>query len=147
MRMTSDAARSATDPLSRLHFELSDSPFNRWIEAEALEADDERGHVLVGVRFRQELGATSEVEMFHGGVIAAVIDMTGHAVVAIRRRARVPTIALQTDYLAPAAGPELRAKGILRKLGRSIARADVEVTIDGRLVALGRGTFSTQEKS
>jgi uncharacterized protein (TIGR00369 family) len=143
----SGIGRDAADPLDRLRFEMRNSPFNDWIRAEALEADDARGHVLIGVRFRAELGGTSEFEMFHGGVLAAVVDMTGHAVVAVRCRMRVPTVALQTEYLAPAIGPELRARGILRKVGRSMARADIEITVGERLVALGRASFSTQERS
>jgi acyl-coenzyme A thioesterase PaaI-like protein len=50
---------------------------------------------------------------------------------------------LHVEYLRPALGDELRARGILRRMGRAVARVDVEVSAAGSLVALGRASYST----
>ncbi len=55
-----------------------------------------------------------------------------------------PTIDLRIDYLRAADGGDLIARAKLLKAGRTIARVDVTVEDSkGRLVAVGRGTFST----
>lgn len=92
--------------------------------------------------FRREFSHHPKLPFVHGGIIAALVDIAGHAAVAVWQGHPVPTINLQIDYLAPAQGDEVVARGMLRKLGRNISRSDVEVTVGDKLVALGRGTFS-----
>jgi acyl-coenzyme A thioesterase PaaI-like protein len=73
------------------------------------------------------------------------VDIAGYATVAIWHEAPTPTTALHVEYLRPAVGNELLARGILRRMGRTIARADIEVSAADTLVALGRATYSTFE--
>jgi uncharacterized protein (TIGR00369 family) len=55
-----------------------------------------------------------------------------------------PTIDLRVDYMRPAEGKTLVAHARLLKAGRTVARVDIEIRDDqNRIVALGRGTFST----
>lgn len=55
-----------------------------------------------------------------------------------------PTIDLRIDYLRPSIGESIVARARLLKLGRMLARVDIEVTdTQGRLVAVGRGSFAT----
>ena len=70
--------------------------------------------------------------------------MTGHAAVAVKIRRMAPTIDLRIDYLRPTAGDGLIARARVLKVGRTVARVDIEVADNqGRLIALGRGSFST----
>lgn len=58
----------------------------------------------------------------------------------------VPTINFRTDYLRPAINTSLRAVATVRRAGRTVGVADVDVYDDSdRLVAVGRGTFSSQQ--
>lgn len=142
--MASPAA--SIDPLSpidRLRRELLRPPFNLWLAPVAIRADEPSREIAVSLPFRPEFSYDPARPIFHGGVIAALADLTGYAAVAVWHGGVTPTIALNVDYLAPAIGQELVARGMLRKLGRSVARADIEVSADGKLVALGRGTFAT----
>ena len=83
--------------------------------------------------------------MFHGGPIASLIDIAGDMAVAVKAGGGVPTISLRVDYLRPSVGPFLMATARVRRFGRTIAVADVDVTDDqGRLCAVGRGTYSSQ---
>jgi uncharacterized protein (TIGR00369 family) len=59
----------------------------------------------------------------------------------------VPTIDLRVDYLRAASNEDLFATGRALSIGSSIARADVEIrTLQGRLIAVGRGAFSTLKR-
>jgi uncharacterized protein (TIGR00369 family) len=79
---------------------------------------------------------------FHGGPIASLIDTAGDFAVALALGNGVPTINLRIDYLRPASGPGLIATATARRIGRTIAVCDVDVTDSlGRLVAIGRGTY------
>ncbi len=81
---------------------------------------------------------------YHGGVVAALIDLAGHAAVAVKIGRMAPTIDLRIDYLRPSEGSDLIARARLPKAGRTVARVDIEVVdTQGRLIAVGRGSFST----
>lgn len=137
---------SSSPAIDRLRHELERPPFNRWLGAVALAADEEKHEIVVALRYRPELGYDPDEPIFHGGVLAALIDVAGYAAVAVWHGGATPTASLQVEYLAPAAGGEIRARGILRRLGRTLSRADVELTVNGTLVALGRGAFVTARR-
>ena len=142
----SDPGLSADDALLLLKRELERPPFNAWMAPVALAADPVAREVLIALPYRSEFSHDPDHAVYHGGVLATLVDVAGHAAVAVWHGSPTPTISLQIEYLAPALGGELRARGILRKLGRSISRADVEVSAGGKLVALGRGVFSTAKR-
>lgn len=138
------ATSASRDPLELLREQLRAPAHNRWMNARALAADSDRMTIEVALAYRPEFGMHPHDDLFHGGIIASLIDITGHASVAVWLGGGVtPTIGLQIDYLAPAPGPELHATGILRRSGRTMACSDIELRAGGKLVALGRGRFST----
>lgn len=138
--MTDD--RSAA--LARLAEEMDGPPFHHVLRPEPMDADPESGTVRIKLPFRHELARAKGDRAFHGGVIAALIDLAGHAAVAVKIGRMAPTIDLRIDYMRPAEGDALIAHAKLLKAGRSVARVDVDVRDEnGRTVALGRGTFST----
>jgi uncharacterized protein (TIGR00369 family) len=58
----------------------------------------------------------------------------------------VPTIDLRIDYLRAVPAGDLIGIGRAVTVGRSIGRADAEILDNsGKLVAVGRGAFSTRE--
>ncbi len=136
-------AMDAGEALARLKTEMARAPYHAFLAPEPLSVDSVAGIVTVRVAAKPEFRRAYDSEDWHGGVIAAVIDVAAHAAVAVRIGTVAPTIDLRIDYLSGARG-DLIAKGTLLRAGRSIGRADVEVR-DGRnvLVAVGRGTFST----
>jgi uncharacterized protein (TIGR00369 family) len=60
----------------------------------------------------------------------------------------VPTIDMRVDFHSAAReGEELVARATVIKLGRSVATAEARVLgPDGRLIASGRGVYSTAER-
>lgn len=100
------------------------------------------------VELRMPLSNTSrrarDEDQFHGGAIASLADTAGDYAVAAVVGGGVPTINMRVDFLRPAVGPELRAVARSRRIGRTVAVVDIEITdIQGRLCALGRATYST----
>jgi len=126
--------------LARLRGEMERPPFHHWLAPEAVHAEE--GRIEIRLPVRPDFCHMADPPLVHGGIIAALIDIAGHAVVAVAQGSPAPTVTLSIEFLRPAPGPELIASAYLRRLGRSLSRADVEIHADGRLVALGRGTFA-----
>lgn len=130
--------------LARLREEMEGPPFHHVLRPEPVDADPEAGTVTIKLSFRDELARAKDDKAFHGGVIASLIDLAGHAAVAVKIGRMAPTIDLRIDYMRPAEGDALLAHARLLKAGRSVARVDIDVRdTNDRTVALGRGTFST----
>jgi uncharacterized protein (TIGR00369 family) len=126
--------------LGRLIAELARPPFHGWLKPTAISVNVERQEIEIGMVYRPELSHDSDRAIFHGGVVAALVDIAGYAAVAIWQDVATPTIALHVEYLRPAVAPELRARGMLRRMGRSV---DIEISAAASLVALGRATYGT----
>lgn len=140
--MNDEDTRAAA--LAQLHHEMAWPPFHQVLRPQALEADPDRGIVVIGLAYDDRLRRSPDDRSYHGGVIASLIDLAGHAAVAVKIGRTAPTIDLRIDYLRPAAGSDLTATAKLIKAGRSVARVDIDITDDqGRQIAIGRGTYST----
>ena len=94
---------------------------------------------------RPELERRIGTAQFHGGPIAAFIDVVGDFAVGMAVGGGVPTINLRIDYLKPAVGSLLTGTARVRRTGRTVALVDVDVHDERQsLVAVGRGTYSPQ---
>ena len=79
----------------------------------------------------------------HGGVIATLIDTAAWFTAAVHYDTWLATVEFQTRLLEPVSGEKLIARGSTVRVGKSLAIADAEVrTAEGRLIALGSGTFT-----
>jgi uncharacterized protein (TIGR00369 family) len=131
--------------LARLSHEMADPPFHDVLRPQPVSVDAE-GTVVVRLPFRPEFCRGRESPFYHGGVIASLVDLAAHAAIAVRVGRTVPTIDLRIDYLRAAPAGDLLATGKILIVGRSVGRADVEVrSAEGKVVAVGRGAFSTRE--
>lgn len=120
------------------------SPFISWLGLKVVTLDHEGQEITVRMPLRPELERRPGTRQFHGGPIAACIDVAGDFAIGMLVGGGVPTINLRTDYLRPAIGEALTAVARVRRQGRTTAVVDVEVLDDAnRLVALGRGTYSS----
>jgi uncharacterized protein (TIGR00369 family) len=120
------------------------SPFIGWLGLKVVSLDHERQEIAVRMAMRPELERRPGTRQFHGGPIAAFIDITGDFAIGMLVGGGVPTMNFRTDFLRPAIGEALVATARVRRAGRSAAIVDIEVVDDqGKLVALGRGTYSS----
>ena len=145
MTAQEEPVQASARALAQLRREMGRSPFHAVLDPQPISADAELGIVVVSMKAKPEFRRAHDSDFLHGGVIASLIDLTAHAAVAVRTGRPAPTIDLRVDYLRPAAG-DLVATGKLLRAGRSVARSDVEVCDgQGRIVAVGRGVFSTTQ--
>jgi uncharacterized protein (TIGR00369 family) len=123
---------------------FASSPFISWLGLKVVSLDHERQEITVSMAMRPELERRPGTKQFHGGPIAAFIDITGDFAIGMLVGGGVPTINLRTDYLRPGIGETLTAVARVRRTGKTAAVVDIEVFDDAkRLVALGRGTYSS----
>jgi uncharacterized protein (TIGR00369 family) len=137
-----EAARKLTGAEVQAIFDAS--PFIGWLGLKVAALDHERQEITVRMDMRPELERRPGSRQFHGGPIAAFIDITGDFAIGMLVGGGVPTINLRTDYLRPAIGASLTATARVRRSSRTLAVVDIEVRdSEDRLVAIGRGTYSS----
>jgi uncharacterized protein (TIGR00369 family) len=109
-----------------------------------MREDAER--VVLGVRLREE--HTNSRGTAHGGLIAALADQAMGMSCGVKLRIeRVPasnlwTASLAIDYLGAATtGQWLEFATVFSHAGRTLCRAEIDVTADGVSIARGRATF------
>jgi uncharacterized protein (TIGR00369 family) len=111
------------------------------MRAKAVEREKET--VVLEMPMRPEFERGKGTGQYHGGVIATLIDVAGDFAVALMVGGPVPTINLRVDYLRPASNTSLMATARVRRAGRTVGVVDIDVHDDnGKLVAVGRGTYS-----
>jgi uncharacterized protein (TIGR00369 family) len=123
---------------------IAQTPFHQWLLPELVAVDDKENSVTIRLVIRPELGNSVDQTDLHGGVVAALIDIAGHAAVAAKVRHSVPTIDMRVDYLRPASGTEIIAFASIVKFGRTISLVDIRLTDDKKkVVAVGRASYVT----
>lgn len=120
------------------------SPFIASLALQVREVDHERGQLTVAAPFRPEFERGAQTRQWHGGPLAAIIDTVGDFAVGMQLGRGLPTINFRVDYLRPAIDTDLLAVAVVRRAGKSVGTADVDLFNDqGVLVAIGRATYST----
>jgi uncharacterized protein (TIGR00369 family) len=120
------------------------SPFIGWLGLKVISLDHARQEIRVRMDMRSELERRPGTRQFHGGPIAAFIDIVGDFAIGMLVGGGVPTMNFRTDYLRPAVGSALVAVARVRRAGKTASVVDVEVVDDEeKIVALGRGTYSS----
>lgn len=123
---------------------LLSGPFHELMRMELVGYDAAAGTVDIRLPWRREFERDPDTKQWHGGPIAALVDIAGDFALVARLGRGIPTIDLSVNYMRPAIDTDLRATGRTLRAGRSVGVVDVEVRDEeGRLVAVGRGTYST----
>lgn len=122
-------------------------PFHRYLGLELEEMEE--GRVVVRMEHKDELVGNPQVPAIHGGILAALVDLTGGAATFHETGVPTPTIDLQIDYIRPAIAEEGRAhlaEAEIVNVGETVAFVDVEVrdSLEEKLVAKGRCVYSTK---
>ena len=124
---------------------MDGAPLIRFLGMRVDAVDAAEGSAGFTLPMRAELARAAGSDQFHGGAIAMLIDTAGDFAVGAMLGGAVPTISLSVDFLRPAAGASLTASAQVRRLGRTVGVVDIDVhDPQGRLVAIGRGTYSAR---
>ena len=119
---------------------LDIAPFHRWLGLNVVICSEEG--VELSMPWRDEIVSNPMIGAAHGGVLAALIDLTGLYTLLAQNAPAKATADLRVDYHRPATSGPLTAKGCIVKIGRQISIADTRVLgFDGKLVASGRGAY------
>jgi uncharacterized protein (TIGR00369 family) len=123
---------------------IAATPFHQWLLPELTEVDEKAGSVTVRLKIRPEFCRLPGRPELHGAVVAAMVDISGHAAVCAKLLHSVATIDMRVDYLRMAGGTEIVAVATVVKLGRTIGLVDIRITDDQkRLCAVGRASYVT----
>jgi uncharacterized protein (TIGR00369 family) len=143
-------SKPAPQPLTAAEIQgmLDASPFNLFLGLTVVTADPAKQEITMRAAMRAEFERRPGSKQWHGGVIASVIDTVGDFAVGMMVGRPLPTVNFRVDYLRPAVDTALVAVARVRRAGKSVGVADVDVFDEkGALLAIGRGTYSTLEAS
>jgi uncharacterized protein (TIGR00369 family) len=132
-------------PLTREQIQerLLHSPFNAFLDLEVVSADPEKQEIVMRLKMRPEFERLAGGGQWHGGPIAAAIDIVGDYALAMLFGKPLPTINLRVDYLRPGKDT-LTLAARIRRSGKTVGVVDVDVLDQGgALVAIGRANYST----
>lgn len=131
-------------------------PFNRVLGIDVLSLHHDRPELRFGMR--PELVGNYVRNMLHGGVISAVLDVTGGLVAflgvqqklkgkpveeVLERFSRIGTIDLRVDYLRPGLGEWFVAKGYPLRTGNKVAVTRMELLNDrDELISVGTAAYT-----
>lgn len=115
-------------------------------------------NICVKLAMRDELVVNPADPALHGGVISALMDITGGVAVSLsvlkqinglplqeqaRKLNRVSTIDLRVDYLRPGKGKVFTATSSILRTGKKVAVTRMELRNEEQLlIAVGTGTFT-----
>lgn len=120
---------------------LRKGPYHQWLGLEVVSVAE--GSIELTAKWREEWVVNPEGGYTHGGILAALVDLTADWALVSKTGKGVPTIDLRVDYHRAAKG-DLRASGKVIKFGKQFSVAEASVfDSEGNLVASGRGLYST----
>jgi len=121
---------------------LRRGPYHEWLGIEVISVSE--GEIELSAKWREEWVVNPEGGYTHGGILAALVDLTADWALVSQTGRGVPTIDLRVDYHRAALRGDLRTKGKVIKFGSQVSIAEAYVyDADGRLLASGRGAYST----
>jgi len=134
------SGRPSDEKLQSLREMLLVAPFHRWLGLDivALTADE----LILEMPWRDEIVSNPMIGSAHGGILSALIDLTGlYTINALGGSARA-TADMRVDFHRPATSGPLRAIGKVVKLGKQLSVAETRIEdVEGKLIASGRGAY------
>lgn len=124
--------------------QLDKSPFIAFSGLKVEKVDIAAGEITMRCPMRPEFERGAGSGQWHGGPLAAIIDTVGDYALAMLIGRGLPTINFRVDYLRPAVNTAIVAVARVRRNGRTVGVADVDLFDErGTLLAIGRATYAT----
>ena len=119
---------------------LEAAPFHRWLGLTATETG--AGEIKLSMPWRDEVVSNPKVQAAHGGVLAALIDLTGFYALIATGKVPLATADLRVDYHQLATPGPLTIVGSVVRLGTTLSVAEARVLNSaGDLLSSGRGAY------
>jgi uncharacterized protein (TIGR00369 family) len=137
-------AENSIPSVEDVRAKITKAPYHQWLGLDVTSVGD--GEIELTARWREEWVVNVEGGYTHGGILAALVDLTADWALISSNGRGVPTVDMRVDYHSPAKG-DLRIVGKAIKLGKQFSTAEAHVyDMSGRLVASGRGVYLTPPK-
>ena len=135
-------SEAALPQIKDIEARLTRAPYHQWLGLEVISVGV--GAIELTARWREEWVVNPDKRYTHGGILAALVDLGADWALVSSTGRGVPTVDLRVDYHRPAMPGNLRVVGKVIKFGSQISVAEAQVfDADGKLVASGRGVYST----
>lgn len=117
-------------------------PFHQWLGIQVLAVGE--GSIELRATWREEWVVNPERRYTHGGILAALVDLTADWALVSGTGRGVPTIDMRVDYHRPAMPGDLIGRGRVVRFGGQFSVAEASIfDLDGKLCASGRGAYLT----
>jgi uncharacterized protein (TIGR00369 family) len=132
--------------VERVQTMIARAPYHQWLGLKVTAVHDD-GIELIAT-WREEWVVNPDRRYTHGGVLAALVDLTADWAMIKKLGRPVPTIDLRVDYHSAAMPGDLTCRGKTLKIGSQFSSSESFVyDATGKLIASGRGTyFNAQPK-
>jgi uncharacterized protein (TIGR00369 family) len=121
---------------------ITRAPFHQWLGLTVVAVGDDT--IEIKAKWREEWVVNPERRYTHGGILAALIDLTADWAMVRKTGRGVPTIDMRVDYHRAAMPGDLTARGKVVRFGGQFTTAEAEIIdSEGKLIATGRGTYFT----
>ena len=116
------------------------SRFQQWRGLEVMSCSQDG--LVLSMPWRPEIVSNPIIGSAHGGILAALIDLTGLYTLLMQGAPAKATADLRVDYHRPATSGPVTATGRIVKIGRQLSVAETRLLgPDGKLLASGRGAY------
>jgi uncharacterized protein (TIGR00369 family) len=117
-------------------------PFHQWLGLTVTAVTDET--IELKAKWREEWVVNPQGGWTHGGILAALVDLTADWAMIKKLGRPAPTVDMRVDYHAPAKKGDLVCKGKIVRMGGQFSCAEAMIYDEaGKLLASGRGTYAT----
>jgi uncharacterized protein (TIGR00369 family) len=117
-------------------------PFHQWLGIKVTAVGE--GSIELRATWREEWVVNPDRRYTHGGILAALIDLTADWALVSSTGRGVPTIDMRVDYHRAAMPGDLICKGKVIRFGGQFSVAEASIfDLEGKLCASGRGVYLT----
>jgi uncharacterized protein (TIGR00369 family) len=125
-------------------------PFNKYLGFKVDELGD--GYAKLSCPFRPEFTGDPHRPAIHGGLLAALADVTGGTALwsSITAQDRVATVDMRIDYLRPCPLEDLVCEAKVVRIGNRVGVVDMTITAAGtsdKPIATGKGVYNIRRSS
>jgi uncharacterized protein (TIGR00369 family) len=128
--------------VERVQAMIDRGAYHRWLGIKVKAVHDDG--IELTAKWRDEWVVNPDRGYAHGGVLAALVDLTADWSMVKKTGRGVPTIDMRVDYHSPALPGDLVMRGKIVRMGGQFSVAEAQIfDQNGKLLCSGRGTYFT----